>query len=732
MKRMIGVAAVMAAAVVQGAEFALVKDGVAQVRFEGVMEPAQALATNEFHRIVEKVTGAKPNAVAPNVIRFAVDPSLGGSDTYEIREEGRGKSIVLVGNNVRSTWFAMLDLLGQLGCRWFWEGPDGEFLPPASKDLSLDVKAKKTTAAFPIRRLDSHASKERALFFAHYRLNPIGYHNRYDWGQPRGWGGHSFGHIHPADCKDSKEYFAKHPEQWALFNGIRVDGNHCYTNPDTIKTFQDWILRFWAEHPEVDFLTLTAKDSPVFCHCPECSKVDSSTLFFTFINKIIEPSLKKYPDKRYMSIAYSFYLNVPKVRVSPAVVIDYCMYNRCYKHTFGSDCKVNRKALQAMADWKDALGHASGIYGYHFDALSKGFHCPFARILQDELKWARDYGVESWHTEYYMPGQPYGRPRGEWSVLRVRWSAWAAQQLLWDPDLDLEALRTDYCSRVFGAGAKEIAEYLKLLETAWEGEGHIAYYANSAESIADGYVRDPNLLKRIDKLLSKATEKTRGDARAALEVDAEKAAWEPWRKLATGPSTAKRWTMTVPYSKEEPNMDGTGADPVWDKCGVTEKEFVPRGSWKKNDPCWATVLRTDKGLFLRFIGWGDMSNLKQSKKQRDEDVYMDDGVELYLDPNNTRTDYFWVCVNTIGTVEDALASVGMNINHAWNGKFRTASKVYDDRWVIEVEFPYAVFGGVKPDTPWLMGVNRCGPGYQSSWTDATVHSPSSFRTLIME
>ena len=732
----------VAAALVAGSAMAFdfVKDGVSQVTFEGADRPALQLAVKEYNRIVEKTTGAKAAAAAPNRIAFAVTPGLGESDTYEIRVESwtdaktgaAGERLWLVGNNERSCWFAMCDILGQMGCRWFWEGEAGEYLPSPTKDLSLADPARKTTAAFPWRHLSAHPNRDREMWYAHNRLNPIG-RGKVNWGQTTSWGGHSFNWIRPKDCETPKAYFEKYPEQWAEVDGIRVDGNHCYTNPDTIKTFQDWILRFWEEHPDVEFLTLTARDSPVYCHCANCAKVgDSSTLFFSFLNKITAPAIKKYPQKKYATIAYAFYSAVPKVKLDKHFIMHYCMYDRCYKHRLDSDCPVNPNAMKAMQAWKDSLGFAPNVYGYHFDAFGgSSKFIPLARIFQDEIKWARDFGVRFWFTEYYGGYPDKKKDPSTWGVHTRRFCGWLATELLWDPDLDLEAKRRDFCSHVFGAAAEEMAEYLRLLETRWEGEGHISYYNNAPAAISDGFVRDPELVKKIDALFATAEKKAAADPRAAGNVKLERDMWEPWRKLATGPSMAKLWTMTVPYSKTAPNMDGTGTDPVW-ATGATETNFVHAQRKCKMDPTEATVLRTDKAFYLRFTGWYQPGDLKQTKTKRDDSVYMDDGIELCLDPMNTRTDYYWVCVNTLGTVQDALASVGMNINSKWNGDFRVATKVYDDRWVIEVEFPYATFGAPKKGKAWLMGLNRSGPGRYESWTDATVHSPNSFRTLIME
>ena len=353
---------VVALAVAQGAEaFDVVRDGRCAVRFAGVADGAErAFATNEFFRVVRTVTGAEPMADAPNEIAFRVDPSLGPSDTYEIRVEkaAAGERLWLAGNSDVSCWFAMVDLLEQLGCRWFWPGADGEYLPDATRNLSLAVTARLSTAALPNRAFSFHLTRsrdarEKHAFTRHQRLHPV-----------LKWGGHSFNWVLPADCRTPDEYFAKYPEQYALWKGARSPKQHCYTNPDTIRTFVGWLVRLCDAHPEVERFSLSPKDVPIHCQCAACAAADPSTTYFSFVNKVVAEVVKARPGRKFSTIAYSFYLNVPKVRIHPAIAVDYCMYNRCYMHPFGAaDCPLNPKALAAMADWKAVLSGAPGVYG---------------------------------------------------------------------------------------------------------------------------------------------------------------------------------------------------------------------------------------------------------------------------------------------------------------------------------------------------------------------------------
>ena len=198
-------------------------------------------------------------------------------------------------------------------------------------------------------------------------------------------------------------------------------------------------------------------------------------------------------------------------------------------------------------------------------------------------------------------------------------------------------------------------------------------------------------------------------------------------KAVPSPSISELWNTSVPLSDTAPKMDGTGTDKTWDN-GKTVRSFKNTGSYQPDSA--ATLLRTDKALYLRFIGYGDREIVANCEVNDDGATYRDDGVELYLDPDNTRTDFYWIVVNTKGIATDAQASIGLNINRKWNGEWRRATSARgDNAWVIEFEFPYSTFGAFKAGEPWLLGLNRCGPGVRQSWTDATYQNPASFRTI---
>lgn len=591
--------------------FDFVRDGVCRVRVEGVVDgPARREATNELFRVLEAVTEARPTPSAPNVVTFRVDPALGESDTYAIRVMpcAGGERLELVGNSDLSCWFAMVDLLEQLGCRWFWPGADGEYLPAPAKDLSLDVQARRSTAAFPNRAFPFHVtrateSRAKLAYTRHLKLHPV-----------LKWGGHSFNWVLPVDCRTPGEYFARYPKQHALWNGARNPKQHCYTNPETVRTFVSWLVRLCDAHPEIERFSLSPKDVPIHCQCAACAASDPSTTYFAFISRVVADVEKVRPGRKFATIAYSFYRDVPNVRIHPAISVDYCMYNRCYMHPFEDvDCRLNPKARAAMVAWKAALGTAPGIYGYHFDiwGAAQPFLAPQERILLDELRWARDFGVTNWYTEWYAGGE---------QMLCLRFPAYVLARALWDPDLDLAALKKDWCARVYGAASREMADYLTALEDAWTATQHIGGYGASPDAFADGFVT-PALVARADARLAAAEAKVSvgGDARAEREVAREKSWWLRWRDLKAGRDDWARIAAQPDEARIAWLLDEA-------KPGQTLYPFPgnPQGNWTERlmsaDPAAAQAHLKSDGLLWgnhpRVFRGGPWINYEQSMEFR--------------------------------------------------------------------------------------------------------------------
>ena len=180
----------------------IVTDGIARIELESGTALPEKTAVNEFKRIIKAVTGSEiGNGKAPNKLVIGTpetNPAIAKEavflgldkkqDTDVFALKTKGNIIYAAGNNPRSAMFAVFELLEQLGCRWFWPGKDGEYLPAATKNLSVGDLNINSRAAFAHRHLMSHPNKDKELFFAHNKMNPMG--NSPAYGFSTSWGGH--------------------------------------------------------------------------------------------------------------------------------------------------------------------------------------------------------------------------------------------------------------------------------------------------------------------------------------------------------------------------------------------------------------------------------------------------------------------------------------------------------------------------------------------------------------
>ena len=120
---------------------------------------------------------------------------------------------------------------------------------------------------------------------------------------PLAWGGslrfYHTGHTY-ALYFPTQEYFAKHPEYYALINGKRQPTQLCHTNEDVIRLSIEKTCQIFRDNPEVTVTAIAPNDGRSFCDCPKCKKLDDENggragSFFYFVNRIAAGVRKRFP-----------------------------------------------------------------------------------------------------------------------------------------------------------------------------------------------------------------------------------------------------------------------------------------------------------------------------------------------------------------------------------------------------------------------------------------------------
>ncbi len=509
-------------------------------------------AAGELLRVLRRMTGGEPSLIhepapvpadrpvivigtpvsskaiagQPVILERLRQAQHGGQSYVMLTRDGR---LFLAGGGPAGALYATYDLLERLGARWLWPGETGEFLP-ATDRIELPELDVTESPAFALRGFRGRYRREGGIWMARNRLN---YGDRDLWryedlaytiGFPRHWGGHSFGWIAPEDCSPVKRdrakgvesklarqvYFEKYPEHFSLIKGARVLRQHCYANPEVQSVFIDWIKRFWRDNPDVEVLSLSPMDNSGFCECERCTRFgkDVSTRLHKFLKIVIDEVEKDFPGKKYRVFAYSVYKNAPKTPVHPALTIEYCMHDRCYKHLLDDpDCERNHTAVARLQPWLDLGIERMTMYGYHYDAVRgthSGFLMPLVPVLQDELQYLDDQGFSGFASE--MAGRPgiyEFSPSNIWAANQI--GVYLTSRLLWNPQADVARVLLDVCKTAYGAAGHPMADYERLMWRAWMGEGHLSGYFSNPARIADQFLTH-DIIRKADELLKTAAQ----------------------------------------------------------------------------------------------------------------------------------------------------------------------------------------------------------------------------------
>jgi len=167
-------------------------------------------------------------------------------------------------------------------------------------------------------------------------------------------------------------------------------------------------------------------------------------------------------------------------------------------------------------------------------------------------------------------------------------------------------------------------------------------------------------------------------------------------------SQAARPLYTIASVAAPPRIDGRLDDPCWQSATrigpfvVLESDAPPT----QDTRAWAAY--DERALYIAFECLEDrMSDLKAQHTERDSNVYDDDCVEIFLDPERDQH-YFHFALNAIGTQYDERGS----LNPAgWNGEWRSAVSKAADRWSAEVAIPFATLNHRLPALLEAWGVN---------------------------
>ncbi len=226
----------------------------------------------------------------------------------------------------------------------------------------------------------------------------------------------------------------------------------------------------------------------------------------------------------------------------------------------------------------------------------------------------------------------------------------------------------------------------------------------------------------------------------SAEETVEGGDYETWRK------TIKLPVGRVPLVEKPPEIDGQ-ADEAWRQAaGVLRFSFIDGFGGGVAEPTTAYVLSDKENLYI-FVKCAkhDPERLIARATQHDGDVWQDEAVEFFIDPQNTRDHkYFHIMVNSAGVCADVKRKNAVDADPSWNPALTVKCAKDKTGWTLEMKLPFKELG-VQPgalNKIWSLNLTRSAHDpdepdmvEDTAWSPTrarTSHKPSMFGYLWLD
>jgi formylglycine-generating enzyme required for sulfatase activity len=320
----------------------------------------------------------------------------------------------------------------------------------------------------------------------------------------------------------------------------------CYSAPETL----DWMLKRCAQSWDKGSpgaLHLWFPSTPgLACNCPACretaatcrddrelhaslaaqygtnqvfgmvEKLVHERVFGRFAQRLCEAAKQRWPDRKI--IYYPWDTDCPKGVEFPDNLVVHDL-NAGFRMGLIHQPVVLREQQDRLRAWRQSIKGSGQVVGWRcgFYGPSDWTYGPvqFPHSVRDFYRANRDIITGSTVPTYSLPC---------WTTAAPTWYVW--MRVLWNPELDVDAVLDEMCRRLFGAGAAAARELLRLECARWEGmTWSRPLLQESMREVGEGSLRfpddfhfkeswPPDAVARMKALREQALAGTAGDARA--------------------------------------------------------------------------------------------------------------------------------------------------------------------------------------------------------------------------
>jgi hypothetical protein len=387
-----------------------------------------------------------------------------------------GQRIYLAGNNDDAHYYAVVMLLNDWGCRWYMPTELGECIPQQA-ELKIGDLDQAYGSPFEVRRywISWNGSNDGQAEFMHRNffnevMVPNG-HNLAQYTKDLIPAGKTMFNVPIAEDKTADHVAKQVAPIFAADKDVQLGMEDGLYESDSPLDRELLALQF-----DKYFLKPSATDA-----------------FLTFYNKVAERLLKEHPGSK-SRIGFLAYANItlPPVKVKKAakpLVAYLAPIDIDPIHPMDSKLSAPRREYkEIMHKWAEVMDGRVVIYDYDQGMMVwRDIPAPSTQMFRHDVKEYQKAGILGVDTE----------SRGAFATIFT--NLFYRGQLLWNPDVDVDALETQFYADYFGPAADPMKAYWTAIDKAW------------AESIVTEHeyhvipaIYTPELVKQLGEHLAKA------------------------------------------------------------------------------------------------------------------------------------------------------------------------------------------------------------------------------------
>lgn len=464
-------------------EQAIIKNGRSNYEIRIKDQDCQQ-AAEQLQHYLEKASSVKLPIVmesdaAPSSPAIVIYTNTGLPQAHSISIQTEGKNLLISGGDAQSTGYAVYEFLEQyVGCRWF--SPSVEQVPSSSTiSLALPVNLV-YTPEITTRTVHSRLFYEDHAFADHQKVTTEAFPGYVPEGRV-----HTFHRFVP-----ELSFYDKHPEYYALRDKKRLPTQLCLTNQEVLKIVIDSVKVWFDRYPDAQVISVSQNDNTQHCQCENCQKIDKeegspSGSMIRFVNAVAQA----FPDKTISTLAYQYTRKPCKTKPLDNVLVTLCSIECDRSAPIEEKCS---DFAEDLIGWKQLTDH---IRIWDYTTQFTNFLAPFPNMntLQPNIQFFRDNHA-TWIFEQHSHNPS--------ELFELR--SYVTAKLLWNPDLDVEAIINEFMQGYYEEAGPAIKKYIDLVHASLESDPDFFLYLYGDPAQAFNSFLSPELLKQYNAFFDEA------------------------------------------------------------------------------------------------------------------------------------------------------------------------------------------------------------------------------------